>query len=195
MITFDNSTQLGEWYDKKYTEMGGGWKVGKEEALRLIKWAGFQSNINSQLLDIGCGDGDFISHIDDKFTCIGIELSEVAWKLCKARRLNAYFYHQDIETISPHIFRDGRFDYITSIGSIEHCLDIDLALRNCHRILRDSGKFLVLVPNELWPHQDQPQEQTHTDKEWPKIFGQAGFIVAKVNRRNDLTDFLLVKKL
>ena len=190
LIMFDNSKDLGNWYNKKYAEMGSGWSIPKEEALRLVEWAEFTKDKTKRLLDIGCGDGDFISHIIDYAICFGIDLSEYGIELAQKREIQgAFFSVGDIEQpgdVPP-------FDYLTSIGSIEHCINIPKALKKCFEILKDDGKFLCMVPNELWLYDDQPQEQTHTDKEWSKLFIDAGFKIAKQNRRNDLTDFLLIK--
>jgi len=189
LVMFDNSRDLGKWYDQKYTEMGSGWSIPKEEALRLIQWAGFSLN-QKKLLDIGSGDGDFISHIYDNFDCTGIDLSEVGVNFANNKGLQAKFEVMDIEQNS---FKDEEFDYLTSIGSIEHVIDLDHALAECHRIVKDGGLFLCMVPNELWLYMDQPQEQTHTDEEWSEYFKRAGFEVIKMVRRSDLTDFLLKK--
>jgi|SRR5581483_11259193 len=190
LIKFDNSKDLGDWYNQKYTEMGGGWKIPKDEALRLMEWAGIPKDRTKRLLDIGSGDGDFIGHVADYAKCMGIDLSSVGVELASRMPVDAYFEVADIEDTG---YASGVFDWLTSIGSIEHVINLPVALDECYRLLKDDGKFLCLVPNELWGYLDQPQEQTHTDEEWAKLFEAAGFIIEKVNRRNDLTDFLLKK--
>jgi SAM-dependent methyltransferase len=169
--------------------MGGGWKCGEEEANRLVDWAGFKKGKDKLLLDLGSGDGDFLLHLQDQFTCIGIDLSTVGVDFAKKSAVNAEFHVADIETYQ-HL---PLFDYLATIGSIEHVIDLDRALKNCYKLLKDDGLFLALVPNELWIYEDQPQEQTHTDEEWAALFTKAGFKVMKQNRRSDLTDFLLSK--
>jgi ubiquinone/menaquinone biosynthesis C-methylase UbiE len=190
LIMFDNSKDLGAWYDKKYTEMGGGWKVGAEEANRLIDWAKLERGTGKSLLDIGCGDGDFLSHIYPDFICEGIDLSNVGIEFCRARGIGVTFWVQDIEQA---FCKPERYDYLTSIGSIEHVVDLGKALARCYKILKPGGVFLVLAPNELWKYEDQPQEQTHTDEEWVELFEKAGFECTKQQRRADLTDFVFVK--
>jgi ubiquinone/menaquinone biosynthesis C-methylase UbiE len=192
LTKFKNSKDLGKWYDQKYTEMGGGWKVGQEEALRIIDWAEFAVDSGMDLLDIGCGDGDFIYYVCKYFQCWGIDLSAVGIKHAEKLELwpGTAFTVEDIEDTN---FVSESFNYLTSLGSIEHCISIPKALAQCYRIMKNDGKFFVLVPNELWQHFDQPQETTHTDKEWAKLFTDAGFKIVKKNRRQDLTDFLLVK--
>ena len=189
MIRFDNAQELGAWYDQKYTEMGGGWKIGEEGARRIMEWSGIVADQSKVLLDVGCGDGDFIRTAQQYVRCIGIDLSSVGIEYAKSMNLNAEFYVADIETYQ-HV---PQVDYITSLGSIEHCISIPNALSRCFANLRNKGKFYCLVPNELWKHFDQPQETTHTDEEWSHLFTKAGFSIEKIERRSDLTDFLLRK--
>jgi len=190
LIQFNNSKDLGNWYDQKYTEMGGGWKIPQEEAIRLMAWADMTPDKEKTLLDIGCGDGDFLKHIHNYAKCTGIDLSSVGIEFATRMGIDAIFEVNNIENTG---YAPRSFDYLTSIGSIEHVIDLDIALKECFRLLKRDGKFLCMVPNELWKYLDQPQEQTHTDQEWKIFFINAGFIIKKVNRRSDLTDFLLTK--
>jgi cyclopropane fatty-acyl-phospholipid synthase-like methyltransferase len=196
MVRFDNSKDLGKWYDEKYTEMGGGWKIGEEGANKILDWIGVKPGSEGLLLDVGSGDGDFVRTSAQRIRSIGIDLSSVgveyAVEFSKAMgQKDAEFLVADIEQYQ-HM---PTFDYITSLGSIEHCIHIHLALLSCFNNLKDNGLFYVLVPNEAWQHFDQPQETTHTDEEWTTLFTDAEFKVIDQKRNNDLSEFLLRKDL
>ena len=48
-------------------------------------------------------------------------------------------------------FRDGSFDAVYSMGTIEHFLDPQTAVREIHRVLRPGGRVVIGVPNRLDP--------------------------------------------
>ncbi len=186
---FKTTQELGKWYDEKYKEMGGCWLTSPEDCKRHIDFIGLEKS-RKFLLDIGSGSGDFTAEAHKLVITCGWEMSFEAIRLAKEKYPDPLFLYLDIEKDSPI---SKAFDYITSIGSIEHCIDIDKALKHCRRWLKDDGLLYVFAPNEEWNHFDQPQEQTHTDEEWIKIFKKAGFRIIKHERWNDSTAFLMEK--
>lgn len=170
-----NSTkEIGDWYDNKYREMGGAWNTPPEDCqkhINIIK--GFLPEYDMfELLDLGCGGGHFISEAAKHFECTGIEASVVGIEECKKRVPEATFLEMDIEQMT---FPDNSFDIVTSIGTLEHVINIPLAVSECYRVLSEGGIFYVYAPNHLWLHEDQPQETRMERDEWEKILTDAGF--------------------
>jgi SAM-dependent methyltransferase len=188
LIQFDNTKDLGAWYDQKYQEMGGGWSMMEQTATEIFDFIGNEAPLDRGILDVGCGGGHFAHHAK-KYAqeVLGIDCSKFIIEKAKQDFPEIFFRCADIET---HEFTGG-FGLITSVGSVEHCINVNKALNNIRKHLVPGGVFYALVPNELWIHMDQPQEQTHTDDEWTDIFSQAQFRVIKHRRDGDLSQFLL----
>lgn len=189
---FNHPEEIGEWYDNKYTEMGGGWVTPPDDVMTHLEYIGLLKMNKPTLLDIGCGGGHFIEVAKNYADCTGIELSVVGLTECKKRCPESKFLYADIEHFKPR----EKFDIAVSIGSIEHTLNIDKAMKNIYKnVVKSGGFFYAYAPNELWQHFDQPHEQTHTDEEWEEIFTKPGFKIVKKERINNNTRFLLKKDL
>ena len=57
--------------------------------------------------------------------------------------------HAAVADVRRLPFRDGSFDAVYSMGTIEHFRETETALREIHRVLRPGGRAVVGVPN-LW---------------------------------------------
>lgn len=187
--------QMAAWYDKKYQEMLGTWATPPEDCNKHLDIL-MGNRKGGALLDIGCGGGHFMEQAMKRCNYVdGIEISSEALEYAK-RRLpkvrGTYFLHQvSIETVTP-VYADG-YDYITALGSLEHIIDIDKALDNIRNLLKPDGIWYFYVPNELWLHEDQPNERTATDEEWQATFTLHGLETEFRERWEDNTVFRGIK--
>ena len=103
----------------------------------------------STLLDVGCGDGDFMVRMRDLgWQTAGVEPDPVAVERATARGLEV---HQG--ALEPAAFGDRRFDAITLAHVIEHVHDPSRLLANCRRLLKPTGRLVILTPNtSSWGH-------------------------------------------
>lgn len=188
---YDNSRELGEWYDRKYIEMGDGWNTPAEEVNRHLDDIGVPFDMSKLLLDVGCGAGHFLQEATKRVVCIGVDLSAVGLQHAALRAPRARLLLEDMATLesTSDTGHDVRFDYIVSIGSLEHIVDLPAALENIRAFLKDSGKFYFYCPNELWMHFDQPNEKTMTDAAWIQTFRSHGLFTHWYRRWNDNTAF------
>ena len=186
----ETTEELAKWYDAKYKEMGGCWVTPAEECERHLDALGVTAEEEWRwLLDVGCGGGHFLEQAEKRVNCAGFEISEVARLECE-QRLHSSVYSSSIE---KPIFVAGCFDYIVSLGSLEHIVDIGAALDNIHYLSKPDGKWYFYCPNELWQHFDQPNERTMTDPEWIALFAAHGLKTTKHVRwgtKQDNTAFL-----
>lgn len=188
---YDNSKELGEWYDNKYIEMGDGWNTPAEEVNRHLDDIGVPFDKTKRLLDVGCGAGHFLAEAVKRVECVGIEISAVGLQHTALRAPAARLILADIATQHDMdcIPVQKQFDFIVSIGSLEHIVDLPTALDNIRTLLKDDGKFYFYCPNELWMHFDQPNEQTHNDADWIGLFAAHGLFTHRFTRWNDNTAF------
>jgi SAM-dependent methyltransferase len=190
---YDNSKELGDWYDRKYLEMGDGWNTPADEVNRHLDDIGVPFDKTKWLLDVGCGAGHFLREATKRVSCVGIELSRIGIAHTTLRAPDAKLILADIGNgLTLPVFDDfypAKFDYVVSIGSLEHIVDLPSALDNIHALLKDTGWFYFYCPNELWMHFDQPNEQTKTDDGWIQLFKEHGLHTHRYTRWNDNTAF------
>ena len=130
-------------------------------------------------------------------TCVGMEISEEGRRLTEERLLrwrearpNVSFVVSSASIENAAVRICTPFDYIVSIGSLEHVIDLDAALANIRVLLKPDGRWYFYCPNELWIHEDQPNERTATDEEWEALFGAHGLVTDWRERRGDNTCFM-----
>lgn len=102
------------------------------------------------VLDIGCGDGLFLSFlsnrnsIDDTKLYTGIDFSEVALKKAKERVEGVNFVNADI-TNSTLPFADNSFNTVVALDVLEHLFDPARLVKEIYRITKTYA--VIGVPN------------------------------------------------
>lgn len=99
---------------------------------------------NGRALDIGCGNGTFLSFLKAHgWQVNGIEISEAAAKVAKE--------HFDIDVYIGNVrdapFDDKSFDFINMSHVLEHVYDPTEVLRKVRKLLRDDGTVYLEIPN------------------------------------------------
>jgi 2-polyprenyl-3-methyl-5-hydroxy-6-metoxy-1,4-benzoquinol methylase len=112
------------------------------------------SNRGGRLLDYGCGDGTFVAMVHDRFAeATGVDVDAGQIDEC-VRRLgslpNARF---GLTTELADGANDGRWDVITCMEVLEHCLEEERRriLDQLRRLVANSGIVLISVPIEVGP--------------------------------------------
>ena len=103
---------------------------------------------NSDILDYGCGIGSSLKKVIEfnpkKIT--GIDISDIsiekAKKTIKTDNSNVELFVDNCENTK---FNDDTFDIIYGTGILHH-LNIEICLKEIHRILKPGGKFLFIEP-------------------------------------------------
>ena len=151
-------------------------------AARLGPWKG------KRLLDVACGTGQWLRAATELGGIpTGIDISHVAIDACRRSLPQAELHCGPAERLP---FEDHRFDFVSCLGSLEHFLEPERALREMVRVAKSSAAVLLLVPNADFivrrlglfsgTHQAQIREQALTLEAWQTLFESAGL---EVDRR------------
>lgn len=193
-LNFTTHGEVSDWYDNKFTEMGGSWHVPAEELDdfldRLGVWEVNDEKTPWALLELGCGDGKLLERawLRGGYVC-GIDISRIAldYATVRMQKLDPERWRWVItqDPMEKTEFLAGIADFVISYGSLEHSLDIQAAVNEFARILKPGGRWLNYAPNSEWIHEDQPLETTMDPDEWQVIYDKAGLTVESVTKVND----------
>lgn len=176
---------IREFYDRVYyrgaTSPTGGSRHHRRLADRL------QVRSGEQVLDVACGLGGWLRTCSSRGAQVaGIDLSAVAIEQARQGFDAAELHVGEAETLP---FDDDRFDLVTCLGSLEHFIDPERALREMVRVARPDGRFVLLVPNADFltrklglfggTYQKDAMEVVRTLEEWDALFKAAGLRVER----------------
>jgi methionine biosynthesis protein MetW len=106
----------------------------------------------SRVLDLGCGDGEFLAYLRDRRQCTGygVEIADANVLACTRRGVNVVQLNLE-EGLA--LFEDQSFDVVLQIETLQH-------LRNTERMLRETVRVgrvgIVSFPNFAhWPNRVQ----------------------------------------
>ncbi|MBI4860114.1 MAG: methyltransferase domain-containing protein [Candidatus Riflebacteria bacterium] len=132
------------------------------------------------LLDLGCGTGANLEILRRRGHPVGLDSSRSALGFCRQRHLTGLL-HGDGARLG---LREGAFDLITAMDSLEHIPDDVGTLRECLRVLKPGGQMLISVPayGFLWSEHDEALHHVrrYSGAELRNKLTLAGFEVGKV---------------
>ncbi len=117
------------------------WEIAYEDRIRMFEKYAPGKN----LLDIGCGSGEFMSYAVKKgWSCIGIEPSDSAAEHGRKNNLDI------LNTTFNDFIRNNnrKFDVIHLKNVLEHVLNPIEIIEECYRILVKGGILYAEVPND-----------------------------------------------
>lgn len=118
------------------------WPIRKrvEESIMGISYIS-----GGKLLDIGCGGGQFLYNMQRLgWDVFGVEIDRKAVKVAQEFYKLRNIYSGTLEEVK---FPSDTFDVITMFHVIEHTENPITTFIECHRILKPTGKLIVITPN------------------------------------------------
>ncbi|MBI4058838.1 class I SAM-dependent methyltransferase [Candidatus Microgenomates bacterium] len=105
------------------------------------------------ILDIGCADGTFTKVVWEKTKAkklIGIDVLKSSIEYAKKRFKNNNGMEFHVADAHNLPFKTGEFDAVFCLEALEHVIDPLRVLQEIHRVLKNGGYAIVLVPSENW---------------------------------------------
>lgn len=131
---------LEKFYDKYWEDKGDDYD---HKRLHVIV---NQIESGKEVLEINCGIGVLAEKIAKKGANITVtDLSCVSLRKAESRGITRVF-KVDIDTESLP-FKSSQFDIVVSNSMIEHTFFPENTIRGGARVLKDDGKFIIMVPN------------------------------------------------
>lgn len=117
--------------------------IKKRDKLRLLdKW--LADDPSRIALDVGCAQGILSWYLRKKGGFWASADQDMA-NLKAAKGLLGQGLVRMPEGVLP--FRSAAFDLVTCLDYLEHIDDDDQCLRECRRVLKDGGRFIVVTPH------------------------------------------------
>jgi len=161
------------------------WYVGRRAVVFDAVSSLVRAEDRPRVLDIGCGTGATLDHLQARgvINAIGADVAADALALC--RRPGRTLVQAD--AAAPP-FRDGTFDLILALDVIEHVGDDDGALAALRALLRSNGRLIIFTPafRFLWSAHDVASHhfRRYTRPELEQKLIRAGFAVEKLTYAN-----------
>jgi len=98
---------------------------------------------NIKILDLGCGPGELIEELENKFSNLditGIDFSEKMLEVSKKRNANTKHIMMDVADL--HNLND-KFNIIVCTHSLPYYKDPEKVMEQLHRLLKDDGRILM----------------------------------------------------
>jgi ubiquinone/menaquinone biosynthesis C-methylase UbiE len=177
--------EIKRFYDERYHNNIS--SVGRDSKyhLRLAKKMGVQTS--TSILDVACGTGGFLHACKSLGANIaGVDLSDKAISACQRSMPDGEFHSCSAESLP---FPNNSFDVITCLGSLEHFVNPENALREMIRVATPGAQYLILVPNKDFltrklglfqgTYQVDAKEEVRTLDGWDQLLQSAGLRVTK----------------
>ena len=165
----DNKRNLLEWTYHLVKRISLSRKVNLINSFNLI---------GKDVLDIGCGTGDFLKTAQQRgWNVLGVEPNEKARELANQKTNNKVY---DVKSL--YELKEKSFDVITLWHVLEHLPQKEQHIEICKKLLKPHGRIVVAVPNykcfdasyykKYWAGYDVPRHLWHFSQNAIKLLFQ-----------------------
>jgi SAM-dependent methyltransferase len=158
------------------------WFVGRRQ-LVLQELARRGGPNAGPILDLGCGTGGMLPHLQRFGSVVGLDSADEAARGCRQRLVPFA-----LGWGSRLPFRDGAMGTVAALDVIEHVADDLGVLREMYRVLRPGGLLLITVPayQFLWSQHDvfNHHQRRYGRRGLRSVIAAAGFEIEKLSYFN-----------
>lgn len=146
MTIAKNLTEQSEFYDEYWRELKpfGNYKIKRLAHILLYLELCKKKLKALNILDLGCGDGRCAAIWNEIGKTTGLDLSVNAMKNARQRYPFIDFHSGDATRTE---FKDASFNTIITQEVIEHIIDQQQFINECHRLLSKDGMLILTTPN------------------------------------------------
>jgi ubiquinone/menaquinone biosynthesis C-methylase UbiE len=162
-VSPQNRTVAAEW-DKnavgRSTQISSGIDFSRDSVIVPAMIRALSSGPFKSLLDIGCGDGQFISRIRDLHIArhfLGIDVSSQMVRLAQSRFTNELtsFRVLEAEQAADSLGRES-FEAVTANMMLSTAPDLGGVIKSVSRVLQNRGYFVFSIPHPEFFHLQEP---------------------------------------
>lgn len=132
---------------RKWTRISAGYDVGVRMLFGPF-WRRWQDTVlpfaQGRVLEVGCGTGVLLQRLACRGEAVGVDVSDGMLKKAAARlgeRGTGKLVRADAQRLP---FKDGSFDSTVSTFALTAVPDLDVALAEMVRVIRDGGRLVVV---------------------------------------------------
>lgn len=173
----------GEGMEKGHRPVG-------EQAIDLMRLP-----TNARVLDLGCGSGWATRLMAEQVTegsVVGIDIADEMLQLAADSSLAFQNVEFKVATAELLPFGDSEFTHVFSMESLYYYSNMQAALREIQRVLKDGGTFVTVIdlylenePSHQWIPTLKVPVQLLGIPEYHKLLGESGFVNIRDERLRD----------
>lgn len=138
-----DSTEYFSHPDKKKSIIGWVYEWVKKRNIRYKFKLATSGILAGNVLDIGCGSGDFLFYAKSKFWNVsGIEPNDKARAFSQKKTESLIYHPEKINSIA-----DSSFDVITMWHVLEHVEELNEQCKQIKRLIKPGGRIVIALPN------------------------------------------------
>ncbi len=181
----DTQDSLRHYYEEYYGRRGQS-RTSRNLARVRSNLRGLRIAAGDRVLDIGCGSGTTGLYLAEQgATPVGFDIS---FEACRAAFESGGYLSTSQANAELLPLADLSADAAVFMGTLEHFIHPERALREAIRVLKPEAQLCFVVPNSnfvlfrLFGGTGQPHEVPRTCEDWHELFETAGLRIKMVYR-------------